>query len=435
MAASFVGVDGDGDFYEVEWHHDWARVVPNQNGITGWAKVLQSTNPAKATVGSILRFHKCAHNPCSAMWPASKYGCFAPPIHVRPVENFPDPPAAPVVEEASDVEYNIAAPTFVDDILADLPDAPPAEPAVAEAPPEESAVAELTAVSEAPPAEPAVAEAPSAKALPPLTPLEPLPPLPPPGVPPPGAPPPEQPAEPAVADAPPPEALPAPQPAEALPVPQPAEAPSAPSVDGPIGVPLRTVDAAAPAETMVIDLTSDAPNASPTKTLPQSRAAANILGKLLKLAREIRTPRAYVGYSFFVLFALCKKCRPALWEGEHRVSIIEQCAPWALEQDLRSCGVEGVCCCLEARPDGNVVMVPVSEEHLLHRCRHFLGCTRVEPDKRIGGTSIQAFYHRLGVVVLGTVVDGDCGLDLACMMIGLPQTCENRSALREEPNE
>ena len=42
---------------------------------------------------------------------------------------------------------------------------------------------------------------------------------------------------------------------------------------------------------------------------------------------------------------------------------------------------------------------------------------------------MESFYARLGIVLLGTVMDGECGIDTACMMLGLPQTSANRNAL------
>ena len=42
------------------------------------------------------------------------------------------------------------------------------------------------------------------------------------------------------------------------------------------------------------------------------------------------------------------------------------------------------------------------------------------------------FYSRLGVTVLGTVTDGDCGIDLMCLMGGLEQNLASRIALREQ---
>ena len=46
--------------------------------------------------------------------------------------------------------------------------------------------------------------------------------------------------------------------------------------------------------------------------------------------------------------------------------------------------------------------------------------------------SIQGFYARLGLAVLGTVADGDCGLDVCCQMLDLRQTLAKREALRAE---
>ena len=102
---------------------------------------------------------------------------------------------------------------------------------------------------------------------------------------------------------------------------------------------------------------------------------------------------------------------------------------------IRSGGwcIEGVVCCMEALPCGNAKMVPVCEEHPLTECKHFLACHQLEQELGFDcGDSIESFYGRLGVVLIGTVMDGDCGIDLACMMLGLPQTAETRAVLRQE---
>ena len=51
------------------------------------------------------------------------------------------------------------------------------------------------------------------------------------------------------------------------------------------------------------------------------------------------------------------------------------------------------------------------------------------------GHSIQTYYSSLGMALLGTVCDGDCGIDVACQMKGLPQTPDQRARVREEPGE
>ena len=43
-----------------------------------------------------------------------------------------------------------------------------------------------------------------------------------------------------------------------------------------------------------------------------------------------------------------------------------------------------------------------------------------------------AFYGNRGVCLLDTIMDGDCGPDTACEMLGLPRTYEQRCALRLE---
>ena len=48
-----------------------------------------------------------------------------------------------------------------------------------------------------------------------------------------------------------------------------------------------------------------------------------------------------------------------------------------------------------------------------------------------GGPGLQGFYSSKGIAVLGTVMDGDCGIDVACQMLGLPQTLAQRTALRK----
>ena len=82
-------------------------------------------------------------------------------------------------------------------------------------------------------------------------------------------------------------------------------------------------------------------------------------------------------------------------------------------------------------------MCAVSEENPLSECRHFVACAKLvaipEPpaavadgaavaDDTVPATTFEGTYEQLGVVLLGTVCDGDCGIDAACQMLSLPQT-------------
>ena len=77
-------------------------------------------------------------------------------------------------------------------------------------------------------------------------------------------------------------------------------------------------------------------------------------------------------------------------------------------------------------------MVPVSEDHPVNECRHFVARHKLEHELECEGDSIESYYGCFGIVLLGTLMDGDCGIDTACMMLGLSQTSCNRNALRQE---
>ena len=111
-----------------------------------------------------------------------------------------------------------------------------------------------------------------------------------------------------------------------------------------------------------------------------------------------------------------------MWEGSNRVNLLSLMAPWALESAVAECAVDGVVCCMRALPSGRAEMVPVSEDYPLAECSHFGVCHKLEHELECEGDSIESYYGRLGIVLLGTIMDGDCGIDTACMMLGLSQT-------------
>ena len=97
---------------------------------------------------------------------------------------------------------------------------------------------------------------------------------------------------------------------------------------------------------------------------PSKLAEERVLGKLLQLARDIRRPCHYIGYSAFICFCLSRECRAYFWEGDNRIDLLQGHAPWAIERCTRICAVDGVCCCLVHSEDGGeVALMPVSETH------------------------------------------------------------------------
>ena len=380
---NFIGVDENNNHFELEWHWDWNRPVKRSRGITGWARTVRTTNPAVANVGSVRRFHQCAHTPCTSKWSSGSYQVFGPPLHVRVAESFPDVPP-PAAHEPPPAESAVAEPAQEQPVVGPAPpvsdDAPSPEdvPAPEDAPP---------ASEDAPPASEHAEDGavPTAPPPPPAATLSPVPAAPPTGA-------------------------------------QPAPAACSPSADAPNGAPVHGVDAASAIPAAAVDLT--ALTAAPDPAAVAART--NVLRKLMNVAREIQQTRAYVGYSFFALVALCRKCRPCMWEGESRVSIIDTFAPWAHEHGLAAVAVDGVCCC-----PGDGGWAPVSKDYPLHRCRHFVAGVAIAPEN-IDGDTFSHFYRRLGIAIVPTIADGDCGVDTACLMLGIPQTVKHRERLREE---
>ncbi len=220
----------------------------------------------------------------------------------------------------------------------------------------------------------------------------------------------------------------------------PAGEPSASAPAPPSGATLRPLRAPAPAPPSGAPsaLPSAAPSAAPPVASPEGKAPigagkaaarvpavaapaeldpAKASDALLALARAIRKPCEYIGHSTFILLALCKGCRPYIWEGESRVDIVETYVPWASDKCPRPCLVDGVCCCITRRGSGGTKSEwwPVSESHPLALCRHFVAAVQMACGVDGGSpASINGFYARLGLAVLGAVTDGDCGLDVRC---------------------
>ena len=80
-------------------------------------------------------------------------------------------------------------------------------------------------------------------------------------------------------------------------------------------------------------------------------------------------------------------------------------------------------------------MEPLSESHQLKDTKHYLSALPFvpdDPDDYASGSCITGFYAKLGMCIMGTVMDGDCGPDTASQMLGWEQSQQHRHALREE---
>ena len=378
-------------YYEFQWHTKWMQVKPpNLNGTTGWARILHSTNPAYKPE-TVCRIHLCTHNPCRAVHPASKHGLVGPPMHLQVVQQHTEVSA---VAGASGSNMSLPA---------------TAPPAVAEA------SGSHMPLSAAVP--PAVAE----MSLPAA-------------------------AEPAMA-----------QPAAAEPaMAQPAASEPEVALVGEAGASVVEVVEVHMDQVEVPTCTKNAtlhymhpPAPAPPIDVPQQSvesvtavAAAfppevasqhRIESKLLALAREIRRPRAYVGYSAFILMGLLKKCRPCVWEGALYFDLLQVFAPWALESCTSDAPIAAIPCTLIAQAGGSVELAPVSEQYPLSRTTHYVAGIRI-PECEVNGNacSFEAMYASLGIAVLASVMDGDCAFDVMTMMLGVPSSFSARKDLRTD---
>ena len=126
-----------------------------------------------------------------------------------------------------------------------------------------------------------------------------------------------------------------------------------------------------------------------------------------------------------------------MWEGDAKIDNISTYARWAMEMCTAECAVEGVCVvCRPAAAGGAPEMMPVYAENPARRISHFAaavhlpGLEDAEPQSRCN-SELETLYTSLGVVLLGTVCDGYCGIDVMCQMVGAPQTREERHMLRQ----
>ena len=159
---------------------------------------------------------------------------------------------------------------------------------------------------------------------------------------------------------------------------------------------------------------------------------------LMKLSRSIRgTPggrRGWIGYSAFVIFALLRKVRVYVWEGRNRVDLCKAVLPpWKLEELTREPAADAIACCAVPRDSGPPDWAPVSEEYPLILCNHFIAGVSTDFVDTTGDVStVDGFYSALGVFVVSTVADGDCGLDCMLRMTQEVSTRESRRELRQD---
>ena len=166
----------------------------------------------------------------------------------------------------------------------------------------------------------------------------------------------------------------------------------------------------------------------PVVTLPPT---SNILSQVLDLARQIKEDHHWIGYSAFLVFSILNSLRPFAWEGCSRIDLVADYATAFTDSCTKRTHIDVVACCLVTRDAGAAECVPVSETHPLSKCKHYLAATPVDLGGGVGA-GIQGYYNKLGMVLCGTVTNGNCGIDVMCQMKCLPANDANIRQLRTE---
>ena len=177
-----------------------------------------------------------------------------------------------------------------------------------------------------------------------------------------------------------------------------------------------------------------APSApTPVAGVSAVRRGSDPLYKLLQLSREVRQPRRYVGYSAFLVFGMLHGIRVHVWEGANRVGITKVFLPeWAYQKLSTSVEVDAALCVGVPDDGGLPKWAPVSEEHPIGVCNHYVpvchtGFVDIDQDT----SHVDGFYGARGVAVVSTFADGDCGPHVMLHMLGARSTLLARNRVRD----
>jgi len=226
----------------------------------------------------------------------------------------------------------------------------------------------------------------------------------------------------------------------------PTAAPFLPLTGAPVAEPSSATTAVTVAEqsstTTAVAAGTPTAGAAPIDNAANKHAAMDrVRTAALAWAREIRKPNACIGYIAFVLFALLKECRPQAWEGANKFCFIEQFAPWAKSMCTKECAYAAIPCALNKKHQRcHIECVQISEETPLSKMSHYVAgihipsapMTAVAAEATLDESAFAAFYKTLGVHYLKTVSDGDCGLDVMRLIMGVEQNLHERTTLRVE---
>ena len=164
--------------------------------------------------------------------------------------------------------------------------------------------------------------------------------------------------------------------------------------------------------------------------------SATLAAQIHSFVDDLQETWSYTGVSAFMVFALLKQLRVFVWYGSQREDIIAKYAPWASTQIPAATPFEAIACRLSVS-DAGVVSHHIVEDP--REVNHWVAC--VDQGGRHGDgaeaddeetLTFQAMYLSFNRIVTWTVCDGDCGLDVLCLMGCLSRCRLQRDSWRTE---
>jgi len=167
---------------------------------------------------------------------------------------------------------------------------------------------------------------------------------------------------------------------------------------------------------------------------------AKVAEEMNKFLVGLQAERHYVGISAFLIFALRYRLRVRVWYGTRCEDLLSVYAPWASDAISHNALFQAICC----KYGGDRSLGLVEDDP--RDTNHYVACFPIGSGSSPSGdygeslgegetertATFYATYMSLSLNLVQIVCDGDCGLDVMCLMLGWTRAKQNRNLLKSE---
>ena len=158
-----------------------------------------------------------------------------------------------------------------------------------------------------------------------------------------------------------------------------------------------------------------------------------VAAEMNKFVLELLKQCAYVGTSAFLVFALKYRVRVRVWYGSRCEELLAVYAPWALGAISNNALCHAVCCNVGGAGElGSIEDEARNTNHWVAAYPSGGDVPSLGEGEAEATLTFYALYLSLSLHVAKTVTDGDCGLDVMCLMLAWKRCKQNRDLLRNE---